>query len=310
MTDFASAVPLFVPRNRVFINQNVPKWVVIHKTAGGGSIEDLGAYFATTPEWTSAHYGVGLDGRVAQFVLEQDGAAANCCIAGDSAPFLVSGVNYNLETISIEHIDPAIDNSTEITSAQKASSFKLVADICRRQRIAPVAGTSGGGILRHCDFDSVTRARCPGNYPMEELLSYLKGSVKVGIPEGWADDGKNLWAPDHKYPVVMGFRQFILSHPWDKDDYPVEASRGLASVEQCNPARGKGTAQTFRRSRLAWTEHDGVFLSWLGSEYLWYVDALAKEAQTKIQVVTKNELPSAVKNGIKQLAIDAGYKVN
>jgi hypothetical protein len=80
-------------------------------------------------------------------------------------------MNLNLCTISIEHVDPALDNSTPVPLAQELASFALVADICKRHGIAAT------DIHGHNSIDPVDRARCPGNYPMDELRAYVQAKL-------------------------------------------------------------------------------------------------------------------------------------
>ena len=56
MTDYAPAIPMYVPSDNVFMNQIIPKWVVIHKTAGGRTAQDIANYFAHDPKMASTHY--------------------------------------------------------------------------------------------------------------------------------------------------------------------------------------------------------------------------------------------------------------
>lgn len=181
MTDQPGAIPMFVDESRVFINNNDCTWLVLHKTAGFTTIEELGNYFATTASMVSSHYGVGQDGRIAQFVPEKDGAAANCCLEPGHAPYLPTGINLNWKTISIEHIDPATDNSTPLTDAQKQASFQLIHDICQRHDIPMRPGDATGGIIGHMDIDPQSRARCPGNYPWDELFQFLQNGGNMSI---------------------------------------------------------------------------------------------------------------------------------
>lgn len=135
MTNYAPAIPMYVPADNVFIDQMIPKWVVIHKTASGGTAQDIANFFAHDPKMASTHYVVGQDGTVVQCVAEKDGAGGNCCLETGHDPFWPTNVDLNWFTISIEHVDPASDNSTPLTGAQKQASFLLVADICKRNSI-------------------------------------------------------------------------------------------------------------------------------------------------------------------------------
>lgn len=179
--DQPGALPMLVDESRVFIDQNNHTWVVVHKTASGGTAQDIATFFANDPAMASTHYVVGQDGAIVQCVLEKDGAGGNCCEKGNFASFLPIGQNLNTWTISIEHVDPASDNSTPLTDAQKAASFRLIRDICQRHNILMRRGDAAGGIIGHCDIDPVDRAHCPGNYPWDELFAYLEGASMLSI---------------------------------------------------------------------------------------------------------------------------------
>jgi hypothetical protein len=182
MAEYPGAIDMFVDESRVFIDQNTHRYLVIHKTAGFETVQELGDYFATTTEETSSHFGVGLDGSVAQFVLLKDGAAANCCGANVS---LYGGGNLNLSTVSIEHIDPSVTNSTTPPQEQLNTSFALSKWICQQYNIPPE------NILRHADIDPINRSLCPGNYPMDLLRKFVSmptgTTVNESIIETWED---------------------------------------------------------------------------------------------------------------------------
>lgn len=185
MTDVPGAIPLFVNESRVFIDTNDHTWLVIHKTAGFHTAQEVAQFFATDPNMASTHYVVGQDGTIVQCVWEKDGAGGNCCTSVGHAAYLPTDSNLNLKTVSIEHVDPATDNSTPLTTAQKAASFALVRSICSRHNIPMRVGDSTGGIIGHCDIDPVDRARCPGNYPWAALFAFLAGedsSVQITDP--------------------------------------------------------------------------------------------------------------------------------
>jgi hypothetical protein len=279
--DFPGAIPMFVDRSRVFINNNDHKAIVIHKTAGFTTPQECANYFATTPLETSSHYIVGLDGTIVQCVLEQDGSAANCCKETGYDTFWDQwNDNLNFHTITIEHIDPSIDNSTPVTSAQRKASFSLVRNLCQKYGIAP------SSIKTHASIAPISRARCPGNYPMNQLIAYAGGQQMV--PQGWSDDGKTLSAPNG-INVVLGFREYILdpSNDWPAWNWPIEAEHGANPVEQSNPSLGGGTVQTFRASRLEWTPDRGVFLGWIGQELLFVEQKETAPNQTQSNLLQK-----------------------
>lgn len=263
----------WVDDNRTF-DTITPRWLIIHKTAGFHTVDDLGVYFQTNAGMVTSHYGVGLEGEIAQFVHENRGACANCCLSNGHASFLPDdGRNFNNWTISIEHIDPATDNSTPLTPKQQEASFPLIKDICTRNNIPMRYGDANGGIIFHHDLDPVNRSRCPGNYPYDALWAYLdNGGTTMGttdgFPDKWNDDGTTLTAPNGQ-KVTGGFRMFIYHNPWDNDDYPITGEIHTDRLEDSNTSLGGGTIQYFRKSTLEVSsdpKHPGCFRGWVGQE--------------------------------------------
>lgn len=275
MVDFKGAIESYVDDSRVFVDQNKCKAIVIHKTAGFNKASDCAAFFANTPTEVSSTYIVGLDGEVIQCVREKDGAGANCCLENGHDGYWdqFNGANLNLFTISIEHIDPSNDNSSPLTGAQKRASFALVQDICSRRNI------SYRDIKTHSSIAPTSRARCPGNYPFEELVAFIKDNPHVtpskppailGVPRNWSDDGETLWSPDH-IPVKWGFREFILNNNWDYQDTPLYPESWCSTLEESHKSMGSGTEQLFRMSRLCWQRDENrVYKSWIGQELDWW----------------------------------------
>ncbi|HEY6541596.1 MAG TPA: peptidoglycan recognition family protein [Ktedonobacteraceae bacterium] len=173
--DYPGAEAHFLPADRFgYPNNNAHVAIVLHKTGGDPTPESVEHTFLASGK--SVHYVVGQDGRVWQFVLESSGAGGNCCTETGYDPFWnqylhTFNSDLNLCTLSIEHCDPALDNSTPLTPAQKDASFKLVAYLAQKYHIAP------DHIKGHDSIDPIDRARCPGNYPWEDLWAYLKGAA-------------------------------------------------------------------------------------------------------------------------------------
>jgi len=303
--DEPGAIGMFVAENRTFIDQNTHEWLVIHKTASGGSAQNIATFFANDPAMASTHYVVGQDGTVVQCVLEKDGAAGNCCLETGHAPYLPLGVNMNVRTVSIEHVDPASDNSTPLTDAQKAASFRLVRDICLRHNIPMRPGDASGGIIGHNNIAPINRARCPGNYPWNELFAYLYlGGLMV--PANWKDDGQTLTAPNG-VAVRLGFRDYVLSHGWDAGNWPLAVEQGVSLLEASNPNLGGGTQQVFRWSMLGYTAARGVFLEWIGQELAYCRQQLttyyqlSKKLQAELDALNQQPAPPDPKTVAERL---------
>jgi N-acetylmuramoyl-L-alanine amidase CwlA len=167
---------MLLPRERVFMNNIHPKWIVIHKTGGGSTLQALHDYFLNNSEMKSSHFGIDTSGNIARFVNPMiDGACANCCSDNTGLQFLQDfnkqNGNLNWFTISIEHIDIKADNSSSVTFEQKISSIQLINMLCEHHNIPKKKGDSNGGIIIH---NNICNTICPGNYPYEEMLSFLR----------------------------------------------------------------------------------------------------------------------------------------
>ena len=207
MVDFPDAIAYFVDPSRTFINQNSHSAIVLHGTGGSASqtAQELGAYFRTTSLMTSSHYGIDRSGIVAQYVPEKDGAAANCCTEPGYDPFWdqFGGQNLNTHTISIEHVNDE-SNDLALTTAQQAASFKLIKYLCNKYDIAP------GCIKSHASIDPLSRERCPGAYPWDELWAFLKeeGDSVLNLNDPvvatfFSDGGNGTWKCNNGV-VLMG----------------------------------------------------------------------------------------------------------
>jgi N-acetyl-anhydromuramyl-L-alanine amidase AmpD len=198
VVDEIGAIPAWIPDALMF-DSNDARFLVIHKTAGFHTAQEVAQYFQSGSNGlgVSAHYVVGQDGTIIQCVPESRGAGANCCVSPGHAGFIPNTWdgrqdNGNLHSISIEHVDPALDNSSPLTLAQKRASFNLILHICKRHGIPmryPVAD-GRGGICRHGDIDPVNRARCPGNFPFDELYTYLR----LAMSDQREQQARLIWA--------------------------------------------------------------------------------------------------------------------
>ena len=170
MADYAKAQDHLLPSDRFgYHNQNSHAAIVVHKTAGDATPQAVVNTFLATGK--SVHYVVGQDGSVWQLIPEADGAGGNCC-ADDSHdpfwnPYITKYENLNFCTISIEHCDPATDNSTPLTPAQQEASFELIQFLMHKYGI-PRTAVKG--------HNTIDRTICPGNYPWQALDLFLQQS--------------------------------------------------------------------------------------------------------------------------------------
>src|SRR5258708_6430426 len=283
MAEYPSAQDMFVDEQRTFIDAlaGLPGdqlTIVVHKTGGTPSLQSLANYFQNDSSRASTHFGIDLDGTIGQFVLLKDGAGGNCCVETGYdqywTPFVNQYGNLNRCTISLEHIDPTQDNSTPVPDAQRQASFRLIAWLCQKFNI------SANHIKTHASIDPINRARCPGNYPMPDLIAYIKNGG-IMVPTGWTDVNNVLTAPNG-VKVVHGFRDYVLSHNWDAANEPVMAEFGTSLLEASNPSLGGGSQQLFHWTMLGWNAARGVFFEW-GVRELAFCRQQVQQKATQIQ---------------------------
>lgn len=162
-------------------NGVTPTHLVIHGTAGGSDGGSVAAYMGSAG--VSTHFVVSTDGTYWQCVSADAAAWANAPLKSPTLNFARADLNPNLWTISIEFCKPDSTNQVNITDAQKASGFALIAAVCDQYNIPKQQGDGSGGIIGHCDINSIDRAHCPGTFPWDDLWTYLKGASMLSITQ-------------------------------------------------------------------------------------------------------------------------------
>ena len=147
-----------------------PEAIVIHIMEG--TLAGTDAWFKNTASQVSAHYGIGKNGEIHQYVNESD-AAWHAGRKSSDAPFhLVQErprVNPNKYTIGIEHEGRADD---AWTNEMYAASAALIKDICNRWGI-PVDKKF---IIGHRDIYTVKS--CPGSQVnISKLIDMARGQA-------------------------------------------------------------------------------------------------------------------------------------
>lgn len=150
-----------------------PEAILIHIM--DGSLAGTDAWFATEQSAVSAHYGIGKDGEVHQYVDEADTAFHCGLVKTPSWSGLKRGksrqlINPNFYSIGIEHEGNA---ASEWPEAMYAASAELIAGICARWRI-PVDRQH---IIRHSDL--CADKACPGFKVDLERLIEMARQAKV-----------------------------------------------------------------------------------------------------------------------------------
>lgn len=138
------------------------KGISIHTMAGPGSVEGCGQVFQTSE--ASSHYGIGPDGRIGQYVLEEN--RAWCCS---------HKVDHEVVTIEVSSIQ-AYHEPYECTAKAFESLIDLCVDICQRNGIKELIWKEGRqccpaftGNWAVCNmvphrYTTDKGKSCPGNY--------------------------------------------------------------------------------------------------------------------------------------------------
>jgi hypothetical protein len=149
------------------------KCIVIHSIVG--SLNSCIKTFQDPKRLASAHYGVGLDGRVVQFVLDENTA------------WHAGNWNVNLESIGIEHEDNAkpYDARTDLLYQKSA---ELVAELCRKYAVP----CDRAHIKKHMEVSSHATA-CPAGLDIDRIVSQAKAILEqVTTTKGWVSSGNPI----------------------------------------------------------------------------------------------------------------------
>jgi hypothetical protein len=140
-----------------------PVAVVVHRT--GGSLADIDGRCGKTGTFSSAHYAVGADGTVHQYVEEADTAFHAGVVVNPVWALIQRGQNPNLYTIGVELEGNA---GEAVPDAQYRSAGELIAEIAARWQMA----LDASHVVLH---DEIRAGRnCPGaGFDREELLQRL-----------------------------------------------------------------------------------------------------------------------------------------
>ncbi|MDP3795072.1 MAG: peptidoglycan recognition family protein [bacterium] len=102
-----------------------PEAIVIHIMAG--TLTGTDAWFANPASQVSAHYGIGKNGEMHQYVKEEDTAQHAGVVDKPSWTLIKPGINPNLYTVGLEHEGQPTDVWTQAMKAASAETIRAVA---------------------------------------------------------------------------------------------------------------------------------------------------------------------------------------
>lgn len=107
-----------------------PEIIVVHISTG--SLGSMDSWFGSPGSLVSAHYGVGKDGSIHQYVAEDSAAWHAGRVSNPTFKLYKKGINPNLYTIGIENEGLDLSNATPL---QLAKLMAIIKDIASRWNI-------------------------------------------------------------------------------------------------------------------------------------------------------------------------------
>lgn len=141
----SSLVDIYMPTKNYSIGRSGRKieMITIHHMAGILSAEQCGKVFQGNRK-ASSHYGIGNDGKVGQYVDENDTAWAN------------GNWDANCKAVTIETSNDSIGGNWHVGDTALNKLIKLVADIAKRNNLGTLV--KGKNLTWHRMYNATT---CP-----------------------------------------------------------------------------------------------------------------------------------------------------
>lgn len=215
--------------------------ISIHTMAGPGSVEGCGQVFQASE--ASSHYGIGPDGRIGQYVLEEN--RAWCCS---------HKVDHEVVTIEVSSIQ-SYQEPYECTDAAFESLINLCVDICQRNGIRELIWKEGKqycpaftGDWAVCNmvphrYTTDKGKSCPGNYlfgKYGEIAKLVNARLK-GEDEDM-DINKLLqeMTDEQAYQIYQKAIQHIVTLPepeWSQEEGGWKKAKETGVMDGTSPER-------------------------------------------------------------------------
>lgn len=184
------------------------KKITIHHMAGRLTCEQCGTIFQRVGRQGSSHYGIGYDGRIAQYVDETDTAWTD------------GNWDSNLESVTIENSDIKSGAPWDVTAETLTALIQLCADIAKRNGLGLLV--KGKNLTWHSMYQATA---CPGegllrkmDYICDEANKIIAGVQEVpSAPAQTSSVSYAVCANGRWLPTVTGH---------DKND----ANNGYAGI--------------------------------------------------------------------------------
>lgn len=148
-----------------------PEAVVVHIIVG--SLTSADQHFNDPSSAVSAHYGVGKNGKIHQYVQEADTAFHAGIVVRPTWALIKPNVNPNFYTIGIEHEGQPMDAWSE---TQMCASAALIGEVTTRWRIP----LDRDHVIMHRQIRSTKT--CPGEFiQIEDLLKRVPATRGIQV---------------------------------------------------------------------------------------------------------------------------------
>lgn len=138
------------------------KKITIHHACGIVSIEDLGKFMKNGSRQVSAHYGIGNDGKIGQYVDEKNTAWTD------------TNWTSNCTSVTIETSNCKLGGKYPVSDKALNSLIKLVADIGKRNKLGKLV--KGKNVTWHSMYYSTS---CPGKYLLSKMDYIVKKANEI-----------------------------------------------------------------------------------------------------------------------------------
>ena len=140
--------------------------ITIHHMGGVLTAKRCGELFQAVGRKGSAHYGIGNDGTIAQYVDEADTAWTD------------GNWDSNCKSVTIETSNSAKGGDWKVSDAALDSLIKLVADIAKRNGLGKLV--KGRNLTWHSMYAATD---CPGAYLVSKIDYIVQKANEINYPE-------------------------------------------------------------------------------------------------------------------------------
>ena len=138
------------------------KKITLHHVAGKLTAKEIGRVFQAKGRCTSAHYGVGSDGKIGVYVDEENAAWTD------------GNRTSNHQSVTIEVANSKTGGQWPVSAKSLSLTIKLVADIAKRNNLGKL--TAGKNLTWHSMYANTA---CPGPYLKSQIKHIAQEANKL-----------------------------------------------------------------------------------------------------------------------------------